>query len=145
MKNRAKISLLSVIATLLVQGCTYKKADGTYNEGPLFAHWTQKYYPKIHAQAIEDKKVLEFAKNCFTAAQDVKDANECNNGVLKRNPNFEDIEDFDKWNDETKKEVLEIIERNMHYLECMIAAKNITEMADRCDEPRDNITTTYLP
>ena len=37
MKNRAKISLLSVIAALLVQGCTYKKADGTYNEGALFS------------------------------------------------------------------------------------------------------------
>ena len=105
----------------------------------------EKYYPKIHAQAIKDKEVLEFAKNCFTAAQDKEDANECNKDVLKRNPNFEDIENFNKWDEETRNEVLETIKRNIHYLECMIDAKNITEMADKCDEPRDNITTTYLP
>ena len=145
MKTKIKISLHGAVAAILVSGCTHKTMDGTYKEGPVFAHWTEKYYPKIHAQAIEDKKVLEYAKNCFSAAEDKHDANACNKGVLERNPKFEEIEDFDKWNDEIKKDVLETIDENMQYIDCMIAAKNISEMADKCDEPRDNITTTYLP
>ena len=145
MPNKMKILLLAVSAAILISGCTHKAIDGTYKEGPVFAHWTKKYYPKIHAQAVKDKKVLEYAKSCFSAAEDKFDANVCNEGVLKRNPKFEGIENFDEWNDEVKKDVLETIDENMRYIDCMIAAKNISEMADKCDEPRDNITTTYLP
>ena len=145
MKNRVKIALPVIAIALLSGGCTYKKQDGTYKEGPLFKHWTKKYYPKIHAQALKDKEVLEYAMRCFSAAEDLDDANKCNKGVLERNSQFEDIEDFDRWDENEKKEVIEVIKKNMRYFECMIGAKNITEMADKCDEPRDNITTTYLP
>ena len=145
MKNRAKFLLFCVVTASLFSGCTHKQADGSYKEGPLFAHITEKYYPKIHSQAIEDKKVLEYAKACFSAAQDKYDANECNRGVLERNPNFNDIEDFDRWDNQEKNKVLKIIDKNMRYIDCMIAARNITEMADRCREPWNNITTTTLP
>ncbi len=143
--KRKTVLTITAFAVLSLGGCTYKQPDGTYKEGPLFAHWTKKYYPSVHAQALKDKEVLEYAKRCFTAAKDVADANNCNKGVLTRNPNFEDIEDFDEWDLEEKEEVLEVIEQNQRYIDCMIAAKNITEMADKCKEPRENITTTYLP
>ena len=107
-------------------------------EGLLLKAMTKHTLPKMKADVANDRPVFETGRECFTAAQSVDDANACNEKVRKvvEQQNMDDFEvdDFDTWNEDVRKEVLGEINGMLTFFDCIDAARNVTE-ASECEEP----------
>ncbi len=118
------IALLAV-SSLFLTGCAS-------HEGLIMHHLNTKYLPAVQKDAAEDKKVLEFGKECLSKARTVDEANACNAKVRQMQPDI-DIDDFSQWDGKERARVLDIINEALEETNCILNAKDIEEALDKCD------------
>jgi len=130
------IIFISIISIFNFNGCS--DLSQPPREGFLLKKITQKRLPDLQKRAKKKKIILADAKKCFIKAQTINEANNCNDEVLKKDDEFE-IDNFDKWDNKEKEYVINIINKNNSFLECIIASQNISQ-ATSCKEPWHSVT-----
>lgn len=130
-----------MIGLMIVSASTVAAESGAEppKEGLVLSAMTKKILPKAKADADRMKPIFTFGKECFSKAQDLAAAKACNAGALDvaREQGLGDefeVEDFDEWNEDVRKGVLDEIEGMLTYVACTEAARNISEYAE-CDDP----------
>jgi len=88
--------------------------------------------PHAKKQLLEQEKFVLFAKECFSSADTLKEAQSCEKKLDKMMQGMGDPEDrIKKWDAQTKKETLKEIEQGLKGIECAKSAKSMQEI-DRC-------------
>ena len=85
--------------------------------------------PRMKQKMLSEEKALRFGKECFSKADTLKEANECNHKAITLG--WEDEEDFDNWNPQMKKQVLGFIEQGLEGVKCIKNAQT-TQAAKQC-------------
>ena len=90
--------------------------------------------PRAKQEALEQEKVILFAKECFESANSLKEARSCEDKLDKMQNSTTDPEDrIKKWDSQAKKEMLEEIEQGLKIIDCAKRAKSVQEM-NRCTQ-----------
>ncbi len=100
--------------------------------GLVINHLNTEYLPAVQKDAMQDKKTLEFGRECLGSAKTVQEANLCNAKVRQMDPQI-DIDDFIRWNEAERARVLGIIDENLAATDCILNAKDIEEALDKCE------------
>ena len=113
------------VVLFMLAGCSAKG-------GLVINHLNEKYLPAVKKDAAQDKKTLEFGRQCLSQARTVDEANRCNTRVRQMDPQI-DIDDFSQWDETERARVLGIIDENLAEINCILNAKDIEEALDKCD------------
>jgi len=96
----------------------------TMEESMMNAMW-----PRMKKKILDEAKALEFAKECFSNADTVKEANTCSHKMDEMNGESSDPEDdFTEWNAKTKKETMGFIDQGLKSMECAKKANSMQDM-----------------
>jgi len=82
--------------------------------------------PQMKQKILEEEKWLQFAKECLSEADTLKEANACNHKMNEMSG--EEEEDLTEWNEETKKETLGFIDQGLAGVECVKGAETMEQM-----------------
>jgi len=82
--------------------------------------------PKMKEEFISQEKVLILGRECLSSADTVKEANICNKKINEMGGEQE--EDFDKWDPERKKEILESVDKALNSIECIKKANSLADI-----------------
>jgi hypothetical protein len=134
---KKNILISCAILLLLLTGCI-EYGSKPPREGFLLRAITKEKLPKLHKTAKDKKDVLLFGKSCLSQASNIEEANLCNVEILEKDSEF-DIDDFKQWNEDEKRDIFEIIEKNEKFLNCIIESVNISQ-ATSCREPWHSVT-----
>jgi len=121
-----KQGVMAIGATLLFIGCAG-------NEGLILGEMTKKLLPDLQKEAKEKKVILLTGQKCLHKAKTIEKANICNMKIRQKDPDFE-MEDFSQWTSKEKKEVDDIVQEHVMFLDCILVSKTISE-ATECKEP----------
>ena len=88
--------------------------------------------PQIKAKILSQGKALVFAKECLSSADVLKDAKKCEQKMESMIGHAMNPEDkIKKWDSQTKKDMLKLIDQGLESMNCAQKAKNMEEM-QRC-------------
>lgn len=79
--------------------------------------------PRIKQKFLSQEKSIRFGKECFSKADTLKEANECNHKANAMGGEQE--EDFNTWNPQMKQEILGYIDESIQGLECIKRAQSM--------------------
>lgn len=82
----------------------------------------QSMFPRMKEQFLAQEEILIFGKKCLSKANNLKEANICNQKTNAMGEEQE--EDFDEWNPTIKKEILGFIDEGLEMMKCMKDAKD---------------------
>jgi len=79
--------------------------------------------PRMKQEILSQEKMMHFAQECFSKADTLKEANECNHKTNEMSGIEE--EDFDEWNPKAKKEMLDLLDQGLQSMDCIRAAQSM--------------------
>jgi len=123
--NLSTILLFMSLFMLVFSGCSQNSF--------VVKRLNKNFLPAVKKEVAYNKEVLLVGKACFKEAKTLQEANACNDKVRKLHSDIE-VEDFKKWDEQEKQELLEIIDADERYMDCMLEAKDIKEVL-ACEEP----------
>lgn len=85
--------------------------------------------PRMKQKFLAEEKMMLFAKECFSDADTLKEANACNQKTNEMSSEQE--EDYTEWNEKTKKELLGFIDQGLAGVECIKKAETMDD-AKKC-------------
>ena len=86
-------------------------------------------WPRMKKKILAESKALEFAKECFSDAGTLKEANICSHKMDEMSGEMSDPEDdLTEWNAKTKKETLGFIDQGLKSMECAKKANSMQDM-----------------
>lgn len=81
-------------------------------------------FPMMKKRILDQAAMMDFGKECFSAADTVEDANKCTKQAEEKFPSG-DLKTFDEWNPEIKKELLIDMDKFLGSIDCIKAANDM--------------------
>ena len=92
--------------------------------------------PEFHKEAPHQLKAIAYAKECFSKAKDVQEANICTKKIVNEFGDEFSFDEFDVWDETMKSKMMNFLNHNEESLECYMKAKKADDIIP-CKDPTD--------
>ena len=143
--ERVKVLIgIYLLVVVFMSGCsdiTGEQIIKKYKENPRKSGIrediiTHDLLPDMREDAKKDLLAIGYAKECFTKATALKDAEVCRVSIVKKYGDEYSFQPFKEWNSEKKEQVLDFLNYNEKSAECYLKAKKARDILP-CHEPKD--------